>query len=226
MILKPTTSNIINTRDGSKTLSWQGMNEHYHSTHGAIAEAKHVYLEAGLKYHKAKELAVFEMGFGTGLNAFMTFLENKNLNKKINYNALELNPLPYELVKELAYPKKLKADESFYEKMHQAPWNEKVPIDVCFSLLKIKDNLLSYDFEQSFDVIYYDAFGPRVQEELWTLDVFQKLYNATNNNGVLVTYCAKGQVKRNLKSVGFVLESLPGPPHKREMIRATRTNRL
>ena len=215
---------VIETSDGSKTLKIPAWNEHYHSTHGAIAEAKHVYIKNGLDFVQSEDLSIFEMGFGTGLNAFLTYLNGLQNKRIINYYALENEPLPIELVSELDYVKSLNAvaEESIFYKFHTCSWNVVNDISSCFRLFKIHDAFEDYIFKTSFDLVYYDAFGFRVQPELWQKEVFEKLVKQINNGGVLVTYCAKGKVKRILKSLGMHVESLAGPPGKREMIRAIR----
>lgn len=216
---------LIKTADGSHSLFLKDLDEHYHSVHGAIQESKHVFLQAGLsQFNDKKSISILEIGFGTGLNALLTFIENKNSNRVIDYTTLEAYPLEMEVVKELNYVQELNASDyhSIYLQMHESEWETKISIRPNFNFTKIKNTLQEVSFLQQYDLIYFDAFGPRVQPELWTEEVFTKIYNATAAGGMLVTYCAKGEVKRTLKKVGFVLETLPGPPGKREMIRVTK----
>jgi len=215
---------VIETSDGSKTLKIPKWNEHYHSTHGAIAEAKHVYIKNGLDFVQSQEISIFEMGFGTGLNTFLTYLNGLQNKRIINYFAIENEPLPIDLVNQLDYVKTLnaEAEESIFYQFHTCPWNIINDISSYFRLFKIHDTFENYTFKTAFDLVYYDAFGFRVQPELWQKEVFEKLVKHINIGGVLVTYCAKGEVKRILKSLGMLVESLAGPPGKREMIRAIR----
>jgi tRNA U34 5-methylaminomethyl-2-thiouridine-forming methyltransferase MnmC len=211
------------TADGSHTLFMPGLDETYHSTHGAIQEAEHVFIKAGLKYFDLKELNILEIGFGTGLNSFLTFLESQKNKILINYTSLEAFPLKLDLIKELNYTQQLsleKKDDKVYKMMHEIEWGEYHQISSNFKLKKLAEKLEKFSPTEKYDLIYFDAFGPRVQPEMWTVPVFKKMYNCLNENGILVTYCAKGTVKRGLKEVGFNIESLPGPPGKREMTRA------
>ena len=215
---------LIFTADGSKTLFVPDLKEHYHSIHGALAEAKHVFLKNGLQTISKEQITILEMGFGTGLNAFLSFLSATYDERKIDYTALEVHPLSAELVGTMGYVALLNAQKeaSFFQKIHTCAWDSKQLIGAHFSLTKIAQRIEDVSFNKFFDLIYYDAFGPRVQPELWTEIIFSKLYASMNIGGVLVTYCAKGSVKRALKAVGFELQSIPGPPGKREMSRAVK----
>ena len=211
------------TEDGSHTLFIPSLDETYHSSHGAIQESMHVFIAAGLKYIKNKEIKILEVGFGTGLNAFLTLLEANKSETSINYTSLEAFPLEMSLVKQLNYTSELKLDGNvvaLYNRLHEVEWESVQHITNEFKLKKLKIKLERFEASEKFDVIYFDAFAPQVQPEMWTVNVFEKMYNCLNNNGVLVTYCAKGIVKRALKEVGFKIESIPGPPGKREMTRA------
>jgi tRNA U34 5-methylaminomethyl-2-thiouridine-forming methyltransferase MnmC len=214
------------TADGSDTFFMPEFNEYYHSHHGAIQEAKHVFIKNGLQHlSKRKSINILEVGLGTALNALLTVIEAHELQIKINYLGLEAFPLSNEQLEELNYSKLIddKNSGSFFEKIKQVEWGSKSKISDFFEIEKVHNTLQEIKLKfNHFDLIYYDAFGPRAQEEMWHLDLFEKLYNSLKTNGVFVTYCAKGQVKRDLKSLGFQLESLPGPPGKREMIRATK----
>lgn len=221
---------LITTADGSHSLYVKDLDEHYHSIHGAIQEAVHVFIKTGLHFmhHKNyQEMNILEIGFGTGLNALLTCLEAEKLNIKINYTGLEAFPLENNLLKELnyvdlitalSYPEKNKTQQIF-EQLHSSEWQKNVPISKHFNLNKINNTLQDVPLTESYDLIYFDAFGPRVQPDMWEDELLSKIYLATRAKGCLVTYCAKGEVKRSLKKVGFKVETLPGPPRKREMVR-------
>lgn len=213
---------IITTADGSKTIHLVDWNENYHSTHGAVQEAKHVFLKYGLSlFDNRKEVRVFEVGFGTGLNAILTYEYAIFNQQTIIYDSIEAYPVTEEEIKLLAYDELFNSDDlkQAYNKLHTVGWNQEVEISPAFHLTKICQNFEHYVFpKEAYDLIYFDAFGPRVQETMWSH--FEKLYEVLTPGGVLVTYCAKGQVKRDLKAAGFKVETLPGPPGKREMTRA------
>ncbi|NOQ73697.1 MAG: tRNA (5-methylaminomethyl-2-thiouridine)(34)-methyltransferase MnmD [Crocinitomix sp.] len=215
---------IIVTQDNSKTLLNSELNETYHSTNGAFNEAIHVFIEAGIQFFdQKKHLNIFEMGFGTGLNALLSSnyaLKNK---LQINYTGIEKHPLDIDLVTELNYPQLIENEqaEEQFNLLHTSDWNVANQINPNFTLTKIDGDLKnSVSESNSFDIVFYDAFGPRVQPELWTTESLGKMYNLLLPGGILVTYCAQGQFKRNLKLLGFKVENLPGPPGKREMTRA------
>ena len=207
------------TSDGSHTLFVENLNETYHSTHGAIQEAKHVFLKNGLHTINKKEISVLEVGFGTGLNTILTFQHAEKNNIKTHYSTLETHPLEYEIIEKLNYVSELKQNKLKvpFGKIHQSNWEEEIKISPNFTLIKINKKIQDFETHQKFDIIYYDAFGPTAQPKMWTKEIFNKLYCLLNDNAFIVTYCAKGQVKRDLKSVGFEVIPLPGPPGKREM---------
>lgn len=226
---------LIKTADGSHSLFVEELNEHYHSVHGAIQESKHVFIEAGLKYishpdkKQNKPVTILEIGLGTGLNALLTILANQELGLDINYSALEAFPLSAEITSDLNYTTLLIDPVHTKEKLqllfsaiHSCAWNETVFIVQQFHLNKLHKTLQQVQFQHTYDLIYFDAFGPGVQPEMWTAEMFHKLHAAMNPEACLVTYCAKGNVKRTLKEVGFKVETLQGPPGKREMIRAVK----
>lgn len=217
---------IIVTADGSKTIHLPELNENYHSHHGALQEALHVFIKHGLEFMMwKKDLNVLEVGFGTGLNALLSFDFARKNDLNLYYQGLEAYPISREEISSLDYISlpSLKELEKEYLELHNVVWNEKVLINSNFILSKVQQKLQDFLPESgSIDLIFFDAFGPRVQEELWSVEIFEKLFNAMNNGGVLVTYCAKGQVKRNMKAAGFTIEALPGPPGKREMTRAVK----
>jgi tRNA U34 5-methylaminomethyl-2-thiouridine-forming methyltransferase MnmC len=218
-------SQIVISEDGSHTLFVPELNEHYHSIHGAIQESRHVLIEAGLNAIEdtGSKIKILEIGFGTGLNAYLTLVASINLSFQIDYAAIELNPLPFETAELLNYPKLISTkDPDAFKSIHAAKWNEKVDISTNFTIHKVLGSLLEVVLELDFKLIYFDAFAPEKQPELWTLEVFQKMYNSLKSGGILVTYCAKGQVRRNMQAAGFKVARLPGPPFKREMLRATK----
>ena len=212
------------TADGSSTIHLPEWDEQYHSKHGAIQEAKHVFIKTGLSLFKNKKINLLEIGFGTGLNSFITFLEAPKLNLSVNYVGVEAYPVAIEEIKQLNYVSQLNAIKfnAVFSEMHQQEWEFKNEISTSFSLTKRKQFFNEINDENVFDLIYFDAFGARVQPELWTEDIFKIMYTALKKGGVLVTYSAKGSVRRAMQSVGFTVERLPGPPGKREMLRATK----
>ncbi|MBW1295603.1 tRNA (5-methylaminomethyl-2-thiouridine)(34)-methyltransferase MnmD [Aquimarina litoralis] len=219
---------VITTSDGSTTIHFPELNEHYHSKHGAINEAKHVFIKNGFEYiltsKKLDELKILEIGFGTGLNAFITFLEGIRADQKIKYVGVEAYPVLANEIKLLNYVKELEATDhqTIFEDLHQKPWENLHAISDTFLLLKREQLFEDIEDENSYDLIYFDAFGARVQPSLWEVSIFKKMYNALLPNGILVTYAAKGSVRRAMQEVGFMVERLPGPPGKREMLRASK----
>lgn len=215
---------IIVTNDGSNTIYVEDLDETYHSMNGAIVEANHVFVEAGLlECAKSKsKISIFEMGFGTGLNALLTSLKAKELGLEVCYFGIEAFPVEDEILGAIEYSNNLEANaDNEFLQIHAVKWNELVKINDCFSLQKIHSKIEDYVVkENSIDLIYFDAFGPRAQKEMWDVNILQKMYNMLAENGILVTYCANGQFKRDLKSLGFRIEALAGPPGKREMTRA------
>ena len=216
---------IITTADGSKTIQIVDWNEQYHSKHGAIQEAYHVFIKSGLSLFKDQDIAIMEIGFGTGLNALITFLEASKFGLKVFYKGVEAYPISTEELEQLNYITELKAEsvKSDFEHMHQSPWEKNVAINDNFTLHKQQKDFLELTVKNEFNLIYFDAFGARVQPELWTELLFAKMFKALKPHGILVTYSAKGSVRRAMQAVGFTVERLPGPPGKREMLRATKT---
>ncbi|WP_266203407.1 tRNA (5-methylaminomethyl-2-thiouridine)(34)-methyltransferase MnmD [Pontibacter kalidii] len=215
---------IRQTKDGSNTLYVPELNEHYHSVHGALQESQHVFIKHGLEYalEQKKDLKVLEVGFGTGLNAILAFPSALAKKAFIQYDTLEKYPLAGEVVQQLHYENIILNPElyEYFLKLHAAPWNEPTDIIPYFTLQKMHESLEEYVAPNSYyDVVFFDAFAPEKQPELWSDAMFEKLYKAIRPGGILVTYCAKGSFKRSLKAAGFVVEALPGPPGKREMTR-------
>ncbi len=212
---------IIITSDGSTTIHLPEWNEQYHSKHGAIREAYHVFIKNGLKYVDSEAISILEIGFGTGLNCFITLLE---ADKKVDYVGVEAYPVANEEVEKLNYVAELEAEkkQELFAKIHEVSWEEKHSITSDFSLTKRQQFFSEITDENQFDLIYFDAFGARVQPDLWTEAIFSSMFTALKSGGVLVTYSAKGSVRRAMQAVGFEVERLPGPPGKREMLRATK----
>lgn len=213
---------VITTKDGSKTIFFPDLNENYHSHHGALQEAMHVFIKYGLDlFADRSKVSIFEVGFGTGLNAGITAAQAAIKQQVIDYTAIELFPVDGEMIQELGYVDLLQnafPEHNFYEAIMSATWNDLAPIHPHFSLSKLQTSLQEISLDQGlFDLVYFDAFGPRVQPEMWSQAHFAKLYSSLNEGGALVTYCAQGQVKRDLKAVGYRVENVPGPPGKREM---------
>ena len=214
---------VIITEDGSKTIRINGLNENYHSSHGALQEAKHVFMKYGIhEFQNQKNVSILEMGFGTGLNAFLTCVSANELDLNVNYHGVEAFPVSELEITELEYRSLVgEENERLYDQIHASKWNDEVQITSRFALTKIDEKLQETKLKSEFyNIVFYDAFGPRVQEEMWSVEIFKKMFESIAFGGFLVTYCAKGQVKRNLREVGFVVEELPGPPGKREMTRA------
>ncbi len=211
------------TSDGSTSIHIPEWNEQYHSKHGAIQEAYHVFIKAGLDNFKDKSsVSVLEIGFGTGLNAFITFLESKKRNLIVDYIGVEKFPITTKDASKLNYVKQLKATEfnEIFKQLHQIPWEEKIALTNNFTLTKRKQDFKEIKDTEIVNLIYFDAFGARVQPELWTETIFKKMYQALKKDGILVTYSAKGSVRRAMLSAGFKVEKIPGPKGKREMLRA------
>jgi tRNA U34 5-methylaminomethyl-2-thiouridine-forming methyltransferase MnmC len=212
---------IVITADGSSTIHLPDWNENYHSTHGAIQEAKHVFISKGLEAISVSEISILEIGFGTGLNCFITFLEAQKKEKLINYVGVEAFPVTKEEVSKLNYVSELKAAQQqlVFDEIHTCTWEEKHQIHSNFWLTKRKQFFKDIVDENQFEIIYFDAFGAEHQPELWTVAIFKKMFKALKVNGILVTYSAKGSVRRAMQEVGFSVERLEGPPGKREMLR-------
>jgi len=219
---------IITTKDGSKTIQLPEWNEQYHSIHGAVAEARHVFIQAGLQHwldhSDSQDVSIMEIGFGTGLNAFLTFLEAEHNNINVNYTGIEAYPVLSSEIVQLNYAKLVSATENDFLKLHEVEWEQPSLINSNFNLTKRKQFFSEINEAAAFDLIYFDAFGPRVQPELWTEAIFKIMYLALKQDGVLVTYSAKGSVRRAMQAVGFTVERLAGPPGKREMLRASKSN--
>lgn len=223
---------LIPTEDGSVTLYVPELNEHYHSVHGAIQESTHIFIRAGIEYYlqthpdsitPEKPLYILEAGFGTGLNAYLTLIHTQEQQTPVCYHALEKYPLAPQEVVALNYPQQIAfPDHQLFDALHVCPWDEEQQLLPSFHFCKHLQDFRNIDFSSQFDIVFFDAFNPDVQPHLWTTKVFRRFYQALRPEGILVTYCVKGIVKQALREVGFTLKRLPGPPGKREMLRATK----
>ncbi len=216
---------IRETLDGSQTLYLGELDEHYHSTFGAIQESQHVFIQAGFKQCPQSDIRVLEIGFGTGLNCYLTLLAGLSTGKKVWYNTIEKFPLPEEVWEKLKFSHHFPDfNPVWFSLIHQAQWNGDAEIHPQFILHKIESDLLDMGWDKLplVDLVYFDAFSPDKQSGLWSRSIFEMIFDRMKSNGILVTYCAKGDVRRTLQSVGFGVERIPGPPGKREMIRATK----
>lgn len=211
---------VQTTADGSPTIAIPDMQVTYHSRHGAVQESRHVFIQAGLLplLKQYDVLHILEMGFGTGLNALLTLEQAITQEQAIYYEAVEKYPLNMDEVKGLNYTKPL--PHAYFKALHQCHWNEPVAIHPFFTLLKSHISLQDFKAKAPFHLIYYDAFAPAAQPELWTAQIFEQLYDMMETEGILVTYCSKGDVRRNMLAASFKVEKLAGPPGKREMLRA------
>lgn len=215
---------ILRTADGSTTIHLPDWGESYHSKHGAIQEAYHVFIKNGLSLFGDKPVSVLEVGFGTGLNAFITFLESEKRDLKIDYVGVEAYPVAADEVLQMNYVSELQADKysDVFAKMHQSDWENPIDLSDNFRLTKRKQFFHEISDADRFDLIYFDAFGFRVQPELWSAEIFAKMFEALKETGTLVTYAARSPIKRAMTEAGFSVQKLAGPPGKREMFRASK----
>jgi len=209
---------LVTTADGSSSIYIPEMDEHYHSSNGAIQEALHVFLKYGINQAEKGDLKIFELGFGTGLNALIAMIHSSS-ERRINYHSIEAYPIDNELIKGVNYCDLLGAKyQVVFDEMHHCAWGKEQEVTANFILKKIHAKIQDYELKENFyDIIFYDAFGPRAQSEMWQLAILEKMFKGLKVGGKLVTYCAQGQFKRNLKTLGFVVKAFPGPPGKREM---------
>jgi tRNA U34 5-methylaminomethyl-2-thiouridine-forming methyltransferase MnmC len=217
---------LMITDDGSHTIYLPEIDEHYHSVHGAIQESLHIYIEQGLLKTTKKELSVLEIGFGTGLNAYLTYCFAQKKDLTLHYFSLEKYPLNEDEFSRLNYVNNIFPEYSpIFNQMHWAEWNKMIEITEGFKLEKIHADLLTYQFNEvpQFDLVYYDAFAPGKQPEMWTDEILQKVAATVKKGGILVTYCAKGTVRRALSDAGFIMERIQGPTGKKEILRGKKT---
>jgi tRNA U34 5-methylaminomethyl-2-thiouridine-forming methyltransferase MnmC len=214
------------TADGSYTLFSDEMEESYHSVNGAAQESRHIFIETGLKQVKHTFIRVFEVGFGTGLNALLTWAVCKEKGIQVRYETIEAFPIDESIIPELKYDQyATNLPAQAFARLHSSSWGETIIIDPCFSLRKIQANFTDFYPEGPYDLIYMDAFAPDKQPEMWEEWLLKRLYEALSEGGILVTYCAKGEIRRRLQRCGFQMERLPGPPGKREMLRAIKPSK-
>lgn len=212
---------ILTTKDGSTTIHLPEWDESYHSKHGAIQEAYHVFIKNGLSLFQGASVSIMEIGFGTGLNAFITYLEAKKNQQKIDYVGIEAYPVLLEEALQMNYVSELNSIDAtdIFSEIHECSWNQKHSISTIFSLTKQEQFFQDISYVNQFDLIYFDAFGFRVQPELWSYEIFNKMFTSLKSGGVLVTYACRTSIKNAMKEVGFDVEKLPGAPGKREMLR-------
>ncbi|MFR9650344.1 MAG: tRNA (5-methylaminomethyl-2-thiouridine)(34)-methyltransferase MnmD [Rikenellaceae bacterium] len=208
---------IRTTDDGSQTLIHPIIGDSYHSLHGAVAESEHIYISAGLGSVSGGDISILEVGFGSGLNALLTIRAIEHTGQSVRYTGVELYPVWQDVAQRMDY-----AAEPHFLELHSSPWGEWCDITPSFKLLKERVDLVEYDFNDSFDLVYFDAFAPDSQPELWSEAIFARIYSAMNRGGVLVTYSSKGVVKRALRAVGFEVSRLAGPVGKRHIVRAVK----
>lgn len=212
------------TADGSYTLYIPELDEHYHSIKGALTESQHIFINMGLKHSTAHNPRILEIGLGTGLNAFLSLITAEETNRNVHFTSIERYPLDDKIIRQLDYPSIINlGHENDYYAIHEAPWEEDSKLTPWFTLHKIEGDFTNYEFQRGYDIIYFDAFAPEKQPEMWEQSLFDSLYEVLNEGGLLTTYCAKGVVRRMLQSAGFTVERLQGPPGgKREILRATK----
>jgi len=214
---------LIITADGSHTIYVPELNEHYHSIHGAVQESEFIFINNGYDFCKSDPVFILEIGFGTGLNTLLTAIKSMTGTKEVNYTSIEKYPLDGKMISILNHHQFAgRNGKEIFNLIHSAPWNVNVNIFKNFSLKKIESDFTVGKLSGNYDLIYFDAFGPDKQPEMWTREMFSEISSITNKNGILVTYSAKGEVKRSLRACGFDVTLLPGPPGKRQMIRAVK----
>ena len=220
MAIKPNPV-LRSTKDGSHTVYIKKLDEHYHSLFGAVTESTHVFIDAGLKISTGNQINLLEMGFGTGLNAILTLASTIGSGRNIHYTAYEKHPLGKDIFSSLNYASFLEEKNTkYFNLMHEVPWNREATIIEEFRLLKIEADICSLDIQNKFDLVYFDAFAPDKQPELWSTEIFNKIFLSMRPGSILTTYSSKGQIRRNLQEAGFLVEKIPGPPGKHDMTRA------
>ncbi len=215
---------LYKTNDGSHTLYVKELDEYYHSIHGAVNESIHIFLNSAFSFHSATDVSIFEMGLGTGLNAFLTMIRAEEEQRSAVYHAIEKYPLSQGLINQLNYAELFSGSKiQWFDQIHSCGWEKDNQLTEFFTIRKIKADLVSYEMHDKYDIIYFDAFAPDKQPDLWTGDIFRKLFDSMRPAGILATYSSKGSVRRTMESCGFQVEKLPGPPGKREMLRGAKS---
>lgn len=219
---------IIKTLDGSQSIQIKDTDVTFHSRHGAVTESRHIFIKNGFEYairDNKNPVRILEVGFGTGLNAALTALEAAKQNTLVFYCAIEKFPLPETICSKLNYAAHIGGDgQAILDLLHTSPWNLEQKVNEYFTFFKKEQDLQDFKNGRVFDLIYFDAFAPADSPELWTEEVFKMLAGFLSEGGCLVTFCAKGEIKRLLKKCGFIVVALNGPPGKREMTRAVFSN--
>jgi tRNA U34 5-methylaminomethyl-2-thiouridine-forming methyltransferase MnmC len=214
-------NNLVTTSDGSHTIYVPELDEHYHSVHGAAQESEYIFIRNGFDFCRSDPVNIFEVGFGTGLNALLTAARSLNIEREVFYTSIEKYPLEDKIIRSLNHHLYAGSEGiEIFDRIHSADWGAISNICPNFNLLKIRGDLTTDDLSGNYDLIYFDAFGPDKQPEMWTTNIFGRISGITKSDGILVTYSAKGEVRRILKTCGFRVTVIPGPPGKREIIRA------
>jgi tRNA U34 5-methylaminomethyl-2-thiouridine-forming methyltransferase MnmC len=211
---------IITTYDGSHTVFHPGTGDHFHSIYGAVSESMHVFINAGFSYHPSKDVKIFEVGFGTGLNVLLTLKQAWSEKRKVRYDSIDNFILPVQITDSLNYAGiSENINKDWFSLIHSLSWDKDHNITDFFTLRKILADIHEIDLPIKYDIVYFDAFGPDRQPDMWTEEIFMKIYKAMNPGGILTTYSSKGEVRRSLHRCGFMVEKLTGAHGKREMIR-------
>ncbi|MBL7112873.1 MAG: tRNA (5-methylaminomethyl-2-thiouridine)(34)-methyltransferase MnmD [Bacteroidales bacterium] len=215
---------LYKTHDGSHTLYVKELDEYYHSIHGAVTESIHIFINSAFSFHQAVDVRIFEMGLGTGLNAFLTMIRAEEERRDVVYHAIEKYPLSQEVINQLNYAELFAGSKiQWFDQIHSCEWEKDNQLTEFFSIRKIKADLVSFELDNKYDIIYFDAFAPDKQPDLWSGDIFRKLFDSMQPAGILTTYSSKGSVRRAMELCGFQVVKLPGPPGKREMLRGTKS---
>jgi tRNA U34 5-methylaminomethyl-2-thiouridine-forming methyltransferase MnmC len=223
LIKRNNLNKLVITADGSHTIYVPELDEHYHSVHGAVQESEFIFIKNGFEFCMADPVDILEIGFGTGLNVLLTAVKSLEGKRIVNYTSIEKYPLPETITGSLNHYLFAGIEgNDLYKLIHSSPWDKTLNICRNFNFKKIKEDFITLALEGMFDLIYFDAFGPDKQPEIWTKEIFTKISLSTKTGGIFVTYSAKGEVKRNLKACGFDVSLIPGPPGKRQIIRAVK----
>lgn len=215
---------VVDSEDGSSTLFVPELNEHYHSVHGAIQESLHIFIRAGVEFYGQKDIHILEAGFGTGLNAYLTLVYASQHKTRVTYHSVEKYPLTPAEASQLNYMKLIDFEQpELFSVLHECPWDKECEISPYFKLYKHSGDFATAVFSSLFDIVFFDAFNPDVQPRLWEENTLTRFSGALKPEGIFITYCVKGIVKQALRNLGLSVKRLPGPPGKREMLRATKS---